>query len=588
MNINLETKLKNLPDLPGCYLMKNISGEIIYVGKAKNLKNRVKSYFNKVHNLKTTKLVSEIVDLDYIITSSDKEAFVLEINLIKENKPKYNILLKDDKTYPYIVITKEKHPRLIITRKKRNKDFGYFYGPFPSVSSARETLDLLNKIYPLRKCYKLPKKECLYYHLKQCLAPCIKNDNIDYKPIIDDIKSFLNGNTKQVIKNLEEKMYYFSNELKFEQANEYKKLIESINKTVDKQKIVLKDMSNSLFVGTYFENDMLSIHLLYLRQGEVILSTFEIIPVFSSLIDTLENYILLNEDSYISVDEMYFDQEVDIQILEELLSKKIYLPKKGEKKELLNLASLNAKKDFKENIIIKEQKVLKELSTLKELEDMLNIKSARYIEAFDNSNLFGEFPISAMVVYINGKPEKNMFRKYHVKTVVGQNDYETMKEVVYRRYTRLIDEQKELPTLIMMDGGKIQVNACLEVLEKLNLNIDVCGLKKDDKHKLEAIYYNNIEYKLDKRSNIYLFLLNISEKVHSFAISFFRQSKTKSFLMSLLDDVKGLGKKRKEELLKKYVSISNIKSKSISELQEVLPKDVAINLYNKLNGDNND
>ena len=584
MNEEIKLKLELLPDQPGCYLMKDINGTIIYVGKAKNLKNRVRSYFHGVHNAKTTKLVSEIDNFDYIICASNKESFVLEINLIKQYDPKYNIMLKDDKTYPYIALTNEKNPRLIVTREARKRNFARYFGPYPNVKAARLTYNLLNELFPLRKCRIIPKKECLYYHLKQCLAPCINKDEIDYSNYKKKIIDFLNGKTTDVIKLLEEKMNEASLKLEFEKAMYYRDQINSINSTVDKQKIDLNNNINADYIGTYIKDDNLAIHILMMRNGVIIGNYSSIIPIINDVIETFNSFISQYYELNVVPKEIFLEEKYNDLDLATILNTKFINPQKGQKVEVLDMALENAKKDLETRYLMKQNKALRDISTIEELGKILNINTPYTIESFDNSNLFGEYPISALVVYKNGRPAPSLFRKYHVKTVKGANDYETMKEVVYRRYLRLSMEDKSMPDLILMDGGAIQVHACLEVLKSLNLNIPVAGIQKDEHHKANVLYYNDQEIQISKNSQVYLLLANISQKVHDFAISFFRSVKAKGLFSSRLDGISGLGKARKEKLLKEFITIDAIKKASVDDIVNIgIPKDVAIEILKKLN-----
>lgn len=584
----LEEKLRLLPDKPGCYQMRNVNNEIIYVGKAKNLKNRVRSYFHGAHNAKTTRLVSEITDFTYVITGSELEALVLEINMIKEYSPKYNISLMDDKTYPYVVLTNEKHPRLIVTRVKKKKGFGKFFGPYPNVKAARMTVDLLNEVYPFRKCFNIPKKECLYYHLNQCLGPCINKDNIDYTEYKNKVTKFLNGDAKELLDEINAKMEEASNNLEFEKAIEYRNLKLAIEETIAKQKISINDLTSRDYIGIYHDNDKISINIIITRNGNVVQNHQTIINKIGDFEDETINYLVqyYNDDN--KPKELCI-KELDKELLESTLGISVYEAKLGKKKELLDMADYNAKFNLENKRNIYKNEVLKKLETIDELGELLGISTPRRIEAFDNSNLYGEYPVSAMVCYIDGKPAPKEFRKYHIKTVEGANDYASMKEVVYRRYFRLLMEDENMPDLIMMDGGMIQVNACKEVLESLGLEINVLGLQKNDKHKISKIYYEGELYDVDKNSNIFLLLADISERVHDFAISFFRSNKAKGLFSSILDPIEGLGDKRKEELLKHFINVDKIKEASIEELMEAkMPKNVAINIYNYFHEDNND
>ncbi|MBE6137152.1 MAG: excinuclease ABC subunit UvrC [Erysipelotrichaceae bacterium] len=585
----IEEKLKLLPDLPGCYQMKDKNGVIIYVGKAKNLKNRVRSYFHGAHNAKTTKLVSEIVDFDYVITSSELEAFVLEINMIKEYDPKYNIMLTDDKTYPYIAITNEAHPRLIVTRNKRKKGEARYFGPYPNVKAARSTVDLLNRIYPLRKCYTIPNKECLYYHIKQCLGPCINKEAIDYSIYKNKIASFLNGDAKEVIEKIRLDMEKASENLEFEKAIEYRDLISSIENTIAKQKISINDLTSRDYIGVYVDNDEISINIIITRLGNIVQNHQTIIDVYDSVDDEVFNYLYQFYELNTKPKEFVIDGVENKDLISELLAISSIEAKIGKKKEILDMAISNAKFNLENKRNIYKNQVLKKLDTIDQLGELLGISTPRRIEAFDNSNLFGEYPVSAMVCYINGKPAPKEFRKYHVKTVEGANDYETMKEVIYRRYLRLIMEDALLPDLIVMDGGAIQVHAALDVLAALNLEIPVMGIQKNEHHKASIIFYNEKHITIEKNNPIYLLLADISQKVHDFAISFFRSTKAKGFFASYLDGIEGLGIKRRDTLIKHFVTIDNIKQASIEELINAgIPRNVAVKIFQKFNKENNE
>lgn len=571
MNEIIKEKLKLLPDKPGCYMYRDKTGEIIYVGKAKVLKNRVKSYFTGPHNIKTTKLVSEINDVEWITVNNAVECLVLEINLIKKHNPKYNIMLTDDKTYPYILLTSEAYPRLIVVRTKhKSRHDGKYFGPYPNVYAARQTCDLLNKIYPLRKCRYIPSKECLYYHMHQCLAPCIYNEKFDYEPFKKEIISFLNGDTKNVLSVLEEKMNKASEDMNYEKAIEYRNLIQDIEKTTTHQIISTSDLDSKDVFGFYHDDEEISCHILYVRNGSIQENYHTIFNYIGDYEEAVYNFIThFYEDDKFKPKSIFVDNFEDIDLLESDLGIKVVAPQKGVKRDLLDLANENARKDFNLNHELYKNKVLKRIDTVEELGSLLNIKAPYYIEAFDNSNLFGEYPVSAMVVFRNGQKSPKEYRKYHIKTVVGANDYASMKEVVYRRYLRLALENKPFPDLIVMDGGEIQVKACMETLESLKIDIPVCGLEKDDKHTFRAIVWQGREISLDKHSDLYLFLVNISQTVHDFAISFFRSQKGKGVFESQLDGIKGVGPKKKEALLKKFTNLANIVKGSVEDFKEI-------------------
>ena len=584
----IEEKLKLLPDSPGSYQMRDGNGTIIYVGKAKNLKNRVRSYFHGAHNAKTTRLVSEIRDFTYIITSSELEAFVLEINLIKEYNPKYNIALTDDKTYPYVALTNELHPRLIVTRNKRKKGEARYFGPYPNVGAARDTVNLLNRLYPLRKCSHIPDKECLYYHMHQCLGPCIIKEQFDYSIYKNKIASFLNGDAEDILKELNEKMDAASNSLEFEKAIEYRDLIESIKNTIKRQKISINDLTARDYVGIYEDNGDLSINIIITRLGSIVQNHQTIINSYDEKEDEVLSYLR----QFYEINEKPKEigiSGINIENIEEMLEIPFVDIKLGKKKELLDMAVYNAKYNLENKRNIYKNQVLKRVETIDRLGELLGINPPMRIEAFDNSNLFGEYPVSGMVCYINGKPAPKEFRKYHIKTVVGANDYESMKEVIYRRYLRLVMENSTLPDLIVMDGGEIQVHAAKEVLDGLNLNIPVMGIQKDDHHKATIIFFNEKLIPLDKNDPVFLLLADISQRVHDFAISFFRSQKAKGFFQSRLDEIEGLGPKRKEALIKFFTTIDNVKNASIEELKKAgMPSNLAHKIYEYFKEENNE
>ena len=575
----IEEKLKLLPSSPGSYQMLDKNGNIIYVGKAKNLKNRVRSYFHGKHNSKTNLLVSEIADFKYVITSTEQEAFVLEINLIKEYDPKYNILLRDDKTYPYIALTNEKYPRLIVTRNKRKKGYARYFGPYPNVQSARSTCDLLNRLYPLRKCNNIPNKTCLYYSMNMCLAPCINKD-LDYSKYKNEISSFLNGNFDNILKELNNKMNEYSNNMEYEKAIEYRNLIDDIKKTTLRQKIAINDLTSRDYIAIYESDDEVSINIIITRLGNIVQNHETILDLYGDLNEVVIPYLQSFYEQNDIPKEICIEG-IDVKMLKEIIDTNFVDFKLGKKKELYDMALYNAKFNLENKRNIYRNTILKKIETIKRLGELLNINTPNVIEAFDNSNLYGEYPVSGMVCYVNGKAEPKLFRKYHIKTVVGSNDYESMKEVVRRRYKRLKEEKGKMPDLIVMDGGQIQVHACLEVLKEIDINIPVMGIQKDDHHKATIIFYDEKLIPLSKNDPIFILLSDISERVHDYAISFFRSEKGKGIFTSLLDGINGLGSKRKEELLKYFETIENIKNASIDDLIAAkMPKKVAEEIYN--------
>ena len=548
----VKDKLKDLPKNPGCYLMKNANGEIIYVGKAKNLSNRVKSYFTGAHNAKTTRLVQDIVDFEYIITSTEKEAFILEMNLIKKHHPKYNIMLTDDKRYPYIAISNEANPKIFYTRDLNKK--AKYFGPYPNAKAAKDVVLMLNKMYPLRKCNKIPNKPCLYYHIGQCLAPCIKRVSKDeYKDIVNKITFFLKGNVKDEIKRLTELMNEASEKMEYELALEYFNIINDLKVISERQKMELFVEDADAF--NYAEKDgFVNIQVFHLREGKVIERNGF---VFELLNDSMEMFIefvcsfyLVNNNPIPK--EIILPLEVSdyLESIDDSLSKIITLPQKGKKKELLELISINISKEL-DNLILKEsRKYERTIGAQIELGKLLGIENLKVIEAFDNSNIQGESSVSAMVSYVDGVKNTKGYRKYRVKTVVGSDDPKTFKEVIYRRYKRLKDENLPMPDLLIIDGGELQVNASLSALEEIGVKLNVLGLIKDDNHKTKSLLYNGREISLDKKSNVFLFLESIQDEVHRFAISFHHDVHSKNMFISKIDSIKGIGKIRKSEILK--------------------------------------
>ncbi len=583
MSEHIINKLNLVPFEPGCYLMKDTNDTIIYVGKAKKLRNRLRSYFTGSHNAKTTKLVSEIVDFEFIITTSEIEALILEINLIKQYDPKYNIMLKDDKTYPYIQFTKEKHPRLIITRNlKENK--GDYFGPYPNVSAARETKNLLDKLYPLRKCHPLEKKLCLYYHIKQCLGPCEKEYDMSiYEEYRSDITKILKGNATVIIEELTQKMMNAADNLQFEKAKEYKELIDYLRKTVEKQKIVMNDFLDRDIFGYFYKNGYLSIQVFYVRSGKIIERDAFVTPYFDNPEEECLNFIVAfyQNGNNILPKEIFVPNTLDYELLDQFLEVKVLTPKIGEKYKMVQLANQNAQITLENKLILLLQTEEKTIGALSTLSDLLKMGPITRIEAFDNSHISGSEAISAMVCYIDGKPSKKDYRKYKIKYELNGDDYGYMREVIYRRYFRVLKDDLPHADLIVIDGGKGQVNICKEVLNALNLPIKVIGLIKDDKHKTsDLLDGDTLEIiHLDKHSKMFQLLMNIQEEVHRFAITFHRSLRNQKMTKSFLDDIDGIGAKRKKLLLNHFGSIKKIKEATNEELIEVgIPKNIVENI----------
>jgi excinuclease ABC subunit C len=568
--LNLKAKLDLCPTEPGCYLMKNKNDQVIYVGKAKNLKNRVKSYFTGAHNEKTTRLVLEIVDFSYVLTNSERESLILENNLIKQYLPKYNIRLMDDKTYPYIELTQEEHPRLEVVRRKKPK--GRIFGPYPNVYAARETVRLLNRIYPLRKCDNMPKKVCLYYHIGQCLGPC--EFKVDYKDYINEVIKFLKGDTKTVVDKLKNEMEQASLLMQFEKAIEYRDMINHIESTTEKQIINLNDFKDRDAISFAYNQDDIAIEILKMRQGKIIDHEQVVFSYVGEYKETLLSYLQQYYETYIP-DELIFSNRFDLEDLEPLFSKKALIPQRGDKKKVVDLATKNADYDLEHHFMLYRHKQEKTQKAIDDLSKILD-KNINHIEIFDNAQLFGTAPISACVVYKNQEFDKKSYRKYHLKTTTN-DDYQAMKEVTYRRYQKHLIEQTKMPDLVLVDGGKGQINAAKEILDQLNLNIKLAGLKKNSKHQLEALVYKDEVYPLLKNSELYQFLLKISEEVHRFAIAFHVKTRDKIANQSFLDDIKGIGPKRKLKLLSHFKSIEDIREASYETLSALGLPDEVIN-----------
>ena len=579
-------KLHVLPEVPGCYLYRNEVGDVIYVGKSKSLKKRVNSYFKGAHDVKTTLLVSEIFDLEFVVTSSELEALVLELNLIKQYTPKYNIKLNDDSSYPYIQVTYEKHPKIIVTRDPKKKN-GKVFGPFPSAYAAQETVKLLNRLYPLRKCVRLPKKECLYFHLGQCLAPCIKNvENSQYIEMRDSIYKFLNGDIKNQVKEMTSKMHQASEDLQFEKAIEYRELITNIQKTVEKQQITISDFKDRDIFGYFTKDNLMSISIFYLRNGKIVARDIDTVEMYDSPADSFLNYVAQYYTNFNKPKPKEILLQVTDDLLSDLLGVKCFVPQRGEKKKIVDMAINNAEKMMEQQVLLFQRKKDRTIVASNELAELLNLSKIRKIEAFDNSNLMGTDSVSGMVTFIDGEPNKKLYRKFKVKTVIGPDDYGTMKEVIYRRYLRVIMDKLEKPDLIIVDGGKGQVKVAKEILDTLGLTIPIIGLKKDSNHVTDSIINSKFEeIKISKKSNVYRLLNRIQEEVHRYAISFHRTLRSKSTFASILDDIDGLGPKRRRLLFKKFASIKEIKEASVQDLINIgISKSLAENILNTLKG----
>ena len=573
-------ELSLVPHLPGCYLMKNKDNIVIYVGKSKNLKNRLSSYFQREHTGKTKMLVREIDHFEYIVTNTEMESLLLEINLIKKYNPKYNILYRDDKSYPYIELTSDKVPTLkIIRRINVKKVKNNLFGPYPNVAAARKVVEILNRIYPLRKCKTYEKRECLYYHIGQCLGYCTHEvDENKIKEMKSEIISFLNGNTKVLTDRITEKMKISSDNLDYEKALEYKELLNYINITTEKQKVDLDNTVNIDVASYYAKDNYISIQILFIRGGKLLDRNRNIFPMIDSEEEEFSKYLSEFYNKNVSMPkEVLVPDNLNKEVFEEVFKIKFITPIKGEKKKILDLAYDNARIYYEEQMTYIKRDEDKITNALEELKTKLNLPSVSHIELFDNSNLFGTFNVSGMVVFIDGKPSKNDYRKFKI-TNDKNDDYGTMREVIYRRYFKVLKDNLEKPDLVVVDGGLGQINVAREVIKELGLNIPVCGLKKDDKHATNVLlgFDPVVEVPIDKRSDLFLLLTKMQNEVHNFTISYHKQIRSKGAVSSILDNIEGIGEVRKNKLLKKYKTITKMKEASLEELEEILPKDTAI------------
>ena len=576
---HIHEKLKLVPKLPGSYQMKNKDGIIIYVGKAKNLFNRVKSYFMGTHTGKTAMLVNDIVDFEYIVTSSELESLILEITLIKKYNPKYNILLKDDKSYPYIELTNEKYPRLRIVRNiNRKKHKSHLYGPYPNVTAARKTVNMINRIYPLRKCESLKKDLCLYYHIGECLGYCKKNiDKETMDNMLSEITSFLKGNSSIIEKKLKEEMQKASDSLNFEKALELKEMLNDIDITLTKQKIDLNKNYNFDLFGYYQDKNYISIVTFYIREGLLFGKHSDIYNTIEDKEEELTRYIIeFYEKNNILPKEIIVPNEIDKDLLSEYLGIKVNSPTRGDIKKLIDLANDNSKILLDEKYETIKNEEDNRLKALNELKDLLKLDKLNRIEAFDNSHLFGTFYVGGMVVFDDFLPNKNLYRKYKIETD-AKDDLAAMREVLYRRYYRVLMGEEEKCDLLLVDGGNNQINVAKDIIDSLGLDIPIVGLKKDDKHRTNMLVDSNLnEITIPKDSNLFLFLTRIQDEVHEYAISYHRNIRGKGTLSSLLDMAPGIGEKRRKKLLKHFGSLKKLKEASLEELETILPHDTAI------------
>lgn len=573
-------KLAILPALPGCYLMKNAAGDIIYVGKAKLLKNRVRQYFVGAHDYKTQKLVSNIDDFEYIVTGSEKEALLLEINLIKKHTPPYNIMFMDDKTYPYLKLTKERAPVLKVVRNTKDKKAEYF-GPFPDSGAAWQTMRLLNRLYPLRKCRNLPKKACLYYHLHQCLGPCIREvDESVYQQMAQEIRKFLKGDVKDILDQLKSEMEQATEELAFEKAQEKLELIQAIEHVTARQQIDFKDRKDRDVFGYYFDKGYISIQGFFLRGGKMLERTLSITPLYEEADEAFTSFIVQYYQQHPYPQELLLPSDYAITQLSEVLEVKILQPVRGDKKKLVDMVQKNAQNAHLQKFELMERKQNEKEQAMRQLSHLLQ-KEIHRIEIFDNSHISGTFNVSGMVVYKDGEPSKQDYRLFKLGQYIS--DLDSMKEVVYRRYFRLLKEDGRFPDLLIMDGGYLQVSAAKEILDALEIPLTICGLVKDDHHRTSNLIDSagNI-LPVHRDSPLFFLLTRMQDEVHRFAISYHRRVRSKALTKSILDEVEGIGDVRKKEIWKKFKSMKQLKAASVEEIAQVIPQAVAENLYNLL------
>ena len=579
---HLQDKLALLPDQPGCYIMKDEHQNILYVGKAKILKNRVRSYFHGVHDNKTTRLVARIRDFEFIVTDSEKESLLLEINLIKKHTPPFNIMFMDDKSYPYIELTRENNFTVRVVRNLKNKSKKHeYFGPYPSSQSAYEIVKLINSIFPIRKCKNIPKQPCLYYHMHQCLAPCIQEvDEKENAQLRKKVQKFLNGDSKEIVDLLESKMLQASENLQFEKAQEIYETLMALDHVLEKQTIDFKDRANRDVFGYYVDKGYISFQGFFIRQGKLLERNMSIVPLYEDEKDAFLSFIMQYYEKNIVPKEILVPTGTDCEVLQEALETNVHIPIRGEKKKLVDLVYKNAKEAHEQ----KFQLIFRKDNELKLANDTLSKifnKEIHTVEMFDNSHIQGTFNVSGLVVFKDGVPDKNEYR--HYKLDGYRSDMDSMKEVIYRRYFRLLKEHKKMPDLLIVDGGALQINAAKEILDLLQVDVTLAGLVKDDRHATRALMNSDLkEIPLDANSQLFFLLTRMQDEVHRFAISYHRKLRDKSMTKSILDTVDGVGPTRKKELFKRFKSMKQMRLASVEELSEVVPEKVAINLYARL------
>lgn len=580
----IKAKLQNLPHAPGSYQMKDAKGEIIYVGKAKDLHNRVNSYFTGVHNFKTTKLVQNIEDFDFIVTASEKEALVLEINLIKKNRPKYNIQFMDDSSYPYIKMTREKYPRLMIARDMKKDRKARYFGPFPDASAARTTLKLLQSMYPFRRCNNVGDRVCLYYHIGQCLGPCQYEIQPEvYEQMADQITKFLNGDTKQMEKQLQEKMMQAAEELQFEKAQQYKETLESIHRVAGERQNIEKVNEKDIDVFTWYaDRGYLAIAGMLVRNGIILNKEYRLKPLYGEGQEEFQSFLIQYYEDHPYPKELVLPEGMDVAMLSQILSVNMTIPQKGYRKKLMDMAVENARTQLQLKFSVVEKQDTIRMESVNALSQIAG-KPMNRVELFDNSHIQGAFPVSACVVYEDGEPVKKDYRLYRLHT--GNSDVDSMKEVIYRRYFRLLNDGGTMPDGILVDGGRTQIDAANEIITALDLqdDITVMGLVKNDKHNTDGLMDtdgNVVE--IDRNSGLFFLLTRMQDEVHRAAISYHRKLRSKAQTKSILDEIEGVGPKRKKELLKVFGGITKLRQASVEEIAKVVPQQVAENIWRVL------
>ncbi|MBR5796361.1 MAG: excinuclease ABC subunit UvrC [Erysipelotrichaceae bacterium] len=581
MNDQLQAKLATLPMSSGCYLMKDKNGTIIYVGKAKKLKNRVNQYFRGAHDYKTTKLVSNIVDFDYVVTNSEKEALLLEINLIKKYRPRFNIIFMDDKSYPYIRLTNEEYPTLQVVRDlKKQKDARYF-GPYPDVQAARKTLELLQELFPLRRCKHMPNKVCLYYHMGMCLGPCeFEIEPGVYKKMREDIIRFLKGDIKEIEKELIVKRDTASENLEFEQAKKYHELLLSLSHVVAKQQVDFDHTKDIDAFGYYCDKGYIAIQGLFIRNGKLLDRAFRLEPMYDDALEMFTSFMMQYYLEHPAPNLLLLPQEMDMELIQETVPFKVHQPVKGAYKKFLDMTVANAKQQLEQKFVVESEHLLKEEKAMSQLYELLQQDVSR-IELYDNSHISGAFAVGGCVVFIDGLPQKHLYRHYKVHN--ANDDFANMKEVIYRRYSRMIEEEDVFADLIIVDGGVLQIHAAKEVLSTLGVDVRVLGLVKDDKHRTHALIDEYEQYfPIEPSSELFFLLTRMQDEVHGYTIRFHQKLREKQQTKSILDEVSGIGEKRKKKLMNHFGSFKKIKEATIEQLSEILPNQVASDLYRVL------